>query len=264
MDFKLQNLSAEAEPADDVPTRKPNGFTISPEPLISDVVSGGQEGESTTLPRSYGTQSLWLMPRDPQSFFACWDIDWNVVFRDGRPADRKVHLRVFSPSEETMLEVEPMAGTCHVAVARADESYNAEIGYYGAGGAWVPVATSTATASALGTSDEKAAPDFATIPFHLSFQRMIDLFRASKRENESLTAMLAALHERAASGAEAAMLSAPERELARALEEATAGQPPADARDALAHDLWALPSLQRIIGFGGTSPVGPFGSSRTR
>ena len=70
--------------------------------------------------------------------------------------------------------------------------------------------------------------DFATVPFHLSFQRIVDLLQVTQQENATLTAMLADLSERM----NYASLTAEQRELARALETARSGaKASAAARD---------------------------------
>jgi hypothetical protein len=100
--------------------------------------------------------------------------------------------------------------------------------------------------------------DFATVPFHLTFQHMIDLLRVSKRENESLTAMLADLRTRASDPQN--RLSDQERDLAQILQDADSGPRSADQSRG-----WTQQRLERILGFGGSSPAGAFGgSSRTR
>jgi hypothetical protein len=205
------------------------------------------------------------MARDPHSLFAYWDIDWTEVFRTQTPRDRKVHLRVARSdgAEEASVEVEPLSGSCHVNVTSGDELYTAELGYYQPPGVWNSVAISIPVATPPDNVEQADAPDFATVPFHLSFQRLIDLFRVSKYENESLTGMLAELRERAASDETSGTMSEHEREIVRAIDDAVAES--SSERDEAAPgetpDLWVQQNLERILGFGrsGTSPESGFG-----
>ena len=240
-------------------------FSVSAEPVVENGNKADAELETEdSLPSSYGSQTLYLMARDPHSLFAYWDIDWTEAFSAGAPSDRKVHLRVTRSDgeEETTLEVEPLAGSCYVDVATGDESYTAELGYYEPAGTWNSVAISMPVATPPDTIEKAESPDFSTVPFHISFQRMIDMFRVSKHENESLTSMLADLRERAASETTSSPITEEEREIVRAIDDAVAqsGNPPTSAASP---DLWIQQNLERVLGFGArtTSPEGGFGGS---
>ncbi|PYJ74949.1 MAG: hypothetical protein DME77_10455 [Verrucomicrobia bacterium] len=108
-------------------------------------------------------------------------------------------------------------------------------------------------------ADEKDV-DFATIPLHLSFQRLIDLLRASS--TDALTEIIARLQKRALSDEDGEMLSPEEREILRAmnlsLDEIGA------ARRAFM-DRAANRKLRKrteaILGFGSSSPMNGFGGS---
>lgn len=276
MPYKLEPQPGDrsAEPVGSVPTEStadPSDdatFRVSAEPVVENGHGGGAAEARTAsdagLPTSYGSQALYLMARDPHSLFAYWDIDWAATFRAQKPRDRKVHLRVSRSDgeEETTLEVEPMAGSCYVDVTSGDEQYTAEIGYYEPADVWHSVAISMPVATPPDSIEQAEAPDFATVPFHLSFQRMIDLFRVSKHENASLTAMLADLRERAASESGSRTMTDEEREIVRAIDDAEA-QSAADRTGTESPDLWVQQNLEKILGFGrsGTSPTGGFGGS---
>ena len=201
------------------------------------------------------------MARDPQSLFAYWDIDWRAAFGEKTPRARRVHLRILNPdgSEQTALEVEPMAGSCEVAVEDADRAYYGEIGYFDRNGDWQAVRRSeTVTVPAARESDGDEV-DFATVPFHLSFQRMIDALRVVKEENQSLTAMLSDLRTRAAT-AEQEAVTEQEHEVAQALEAAVSAQPSSESSSQPA-DLWAHHKLEAVPGFGNASLSRAFGGS---
>jgi hypothetical protein len=204
------------------------------------------------------------MPRDPHSIFAYWDVDWHRAFGEKLPTDRKAHLRVFDAegSQRTELEVEPMAGSCYVSVADADESYSAELGYYSPAGTWNSLATSASAATPPEVSGATGFPEFATVPFHLSFQHMVDLLRVYKQENESLTAMLNELRQREASSAPVLNhATADQQNLARAVEAAASQQPAPAPAASSSPDLWQRQNFSSTIGSGGFSPSGGFGGS---
>lgn len=251
---------AAAEPDDD------STFRVSASPVVENgnghAAVEAMGAAEAGLPSSYGSQSLYLMARDPHSLFVYWDIDWAETFREQKPRDRKVHLRVSRSDgeEETALEVEPMAGSCYVEVTSGDEQYTAEVGYYEPPNVWHSVAISMPVATPPDSVDQAEAPDFATVPFHLSFQRMIDLARVAKHENASLTAMLSDLRQRAASESGSSNMTQEEREIVQAIDDAVA-ESAADPAQTEAPDLWVQQNLEKILGFGRsvTSPASGFG-----
>ena len=272
MAYKLEPQPGDRRPAGDPADAADVGdaetsFRVSSQPVVengkaaSDDAATAEAGD--VLPSSYGTQTLYLMARDPHSLFAYWDVDWTEAFREQMPRDRKVHLRVSRSdgTEETSLEVEPMAGSCYIDVTDGDESYTADLGYYQPPGTWNSVAISMPVATPPDTTEQAEAPDFATVPFHISFQRMIDMFRVSKHENESLTAMLSDLRARAASDVGSAAMTDEEREIVQAIDDAVAQSSSAATSAGETPDLWVQQNLQRILGFGArtTSPEGGFG-----
>lgn len=213
------------------------------------------------MPRSYGTETLSLLARDPHTVFAFWDIDWNAAFRGLAAKERKVHLRLLNSegTEQTAVEVEPMAGSCYITVASADAAYSGEIGYYHPAANWNCLATSALVTTPPDAYAADTEVDFATVPFHLSFQRMVDLLQVTKHENETLTAMLADLSERVTS-AKRASLTPEQRELARVVEIARSTADTSAATRAPNPRLQQ--KLERILGFGSSSsPTSGFGGS---
>jgi hypothetical protein len=122
MEFKLnQNPSTGAGTpgANGFVSDEEGSFTISASPVVEEVEPNEATAEQGELPRSYGTQSVWLMPRDPHSIFAYWDVDWHLALGEKLPTNRKAQLRLFSAdgSQLTEREVEPMAASCYLDVA---------------------------------------------------------------------------------------------------------------------------------------------------
>src|SRR5581483_7570942 len=95
--------------------------------------------------------------------------------------------------------------------------------------------------------------DLATIPFHLSFQRLIDAFRSSNGDN--ITQIVSGLQKRAVSEEERALLTPEEWELIRGMDLSVEDM--AAARDEfLSHKSKASRrQLESLLGFGGSSPA---------
>ena len=215
------------------------------------------------LPRSYGGAFLFAIARDPHTLFAYWDIDWAEVFGDNPPADRKVHLRALwhEGMEESTAAVEPMAGSHLISVKHARSCYRIEIGYYAPDDVWNSVAISAAVITPPDDVAESGPIDVATIPFHLSFQRIVDAFRGSKYDGDALAEIVGRLQHHA-DHSDAAMPEN-ERELLRALESGLGGTDAAQrSRLRNAQDVFgARQRIESILGFGATSPAHG-GSSR--
>ena len=240
-------------------------YSVSAEPLIASSPGAASASGQTRqeLPASYGTQILTLMARDPQSLFAYWDVNWAAVFSEHAPKDRKVHLRILDEQDAVAVtvEVEPMAGSCYVTVPSPGASYTAKIGYFHPANAWNEVAVSEAVMTPPAVLSDSTAVDFATVPFHLSFQRMLDEFRISKHERDSLTDVLAQLRERATGSDGGRGLTPQEQEVVQAIDDAIAQEPVPESAPANVPELSWEPHLERIFGFGNSSLSEGFGGS---
>lgn len=240
-------------------------FILSNDPIVTHEHSRAQAGSLPDyenlgeLPRSYGTAFLFAIARDPHNVFAYWDVDWPATFGDAPPPDRKVCLRVLwhEGIEESKVSVEPMAGSHLLSVVHARSSYRIELGYYAPENVWNSVAISSAVITPPDdvAENESESVDVATIPFHLSFQRIVDAFRGSKYDGDALAEIIGQLQHHADTSD--AALPEEERELLRALE---AVQPAEDARERTrlrnAQPVFATrEKVESILGFGATSPM---------
>jgi len=138
-------------------------------------------GNGLELARFHGPQRLIAIARDPRTIFAYWNVDWWTVFRDALPVDRQVHLRLHCADglEEREITVEPMAGMHYLTILQRHRACRVEIGYYLPADVWHSVATSNEIAIPSAETFEAEHVDLATIPFHLSFQKLVDLFGAT-------------------------------------------------------------------------------------
>jgi len=242
------------------------GYRISNGPVVrlarSDPKLPEDLSDVIELPRVYGEPLLFAVARDPHTLFAYWIIDWSSIFENSAPVDRQVHVRVqrADGTEETGAGVEPMAGSCYFTVSQPRESYRVEIGYYQPKNIWNSVARSELVTMPPESVAESSDVDLATMPFHLSFQRLIDLFRASN--TDALTEIVSRLQKRAVSEEDRRLLSAEEWEVLRAMN-LSLDEIGAARRAFLNRGNGA--ALRRraeaLLGFGASSPSRGFGGS---
>jgi hypothetical protein len=243
-----------------------DGFRVSGGPVIrlaEDEESSSVRafGDVVELPRLHGPPILFAIARDPRTIFTYWNIDWPTIFAKTAPVDRQVHLRVRSADGiEASAAVEPMAGDYYLTVPQPRGTYRVEIGYYQPPDVWHSVATSDQVNMPPDSVAENADLDLATIPFHLSFQRLIDLFRASNRD--ALAEIISRLQKRALTDEEHELLSAEEWEILRAMNLSLSDI--AAARRAFKERASSENLRKRteaILGFGSSSPARGFGES---
>jgi hypothetical protein len=243
-------------------------YSVSKRPVVSGrKTRSGNRGkknqeEHGELPRSYGQPIIFAIARDPRTLFVYWDLDWPTIFAITRPHDRKVLLRVYESSgtQESEIEVEPLAGSCYVPVSQPRAAYRVEIGYFHPESIWNSVGTSVDVITPPDAIADGSEVDVVTVPFHLSFQRMIDAFRGSKTDGEALTELISRLQKRTMPDDASAPLSVEESELLIALGSNIAEMNSWTNAGAAAFEK----RLESILGFGSTSPANGFsGSSRS-
>ena len=162
--------------------------------------------------RFHGPPRLLAMARDPSTIFAYWNVDWPTIFKNAPPVDRQVHLRVHSADglEEKEAAVEPMAGMHYLTMSQRHRACRIEIGYYQPADVWNSVATSNEIMMSSAEVSENEQVDLATIPFHLSFQQLVDLFGVN---DEAVAAVISRFQTRAVSSARYEKLSSEERKI---------------------------------------------------
>jgi hypothetical protein len=164
------------------PTRR-GYFRVCREPVVH--LAGdarlSDASEKTPLPRVYDAPILFALARDKCTIFAGWNIDWPSVFQKDMPKDRQIYLRVTGSdgSEQKRVAVEPMLAMHYLTISGLHGPYRVEIGYYQPVDTWHSIASSDDVKMPLEGSSEIAEVDVATIPFHLNFQRLVNLFGAS-------------------------------------------------------------------------------------
>ena len=217
--------------------------------------------DSAGLPRVYGPPIVFAIARDSRTIFVSWNIDWLSVFEKAMPVDRQVHLRVYRADglEEKSAAVEPMAGIHYVTTSEPHGFYHVEIGYYQPADIWHSVAMSNEVVMPPDGIAETVDVDLATIPFHVSFQQLFDLFGATN--DAELAAVISRFQKHVLSSEERARLSPEEKRILRELrgsvsEIATEWRAFDDIDDE------KLTSRTRaLLGFGSSSPFRGFGES---
>ena len=257
-----EKTTDESEPA----APRSRDYRVSNGPVVrlsqSDSKLPSDLADAIELPRVYGAPLLFAIARDPRTLFVYWSVDWSAIFENSAPVDRQVHLRVHrsDESEEITEAVEPMAGNCYVSVSEPRETYRVEIGYYQPENVWNRVAISEQAKMPPDRVTENAEVDVATIPFHLSFQRLIDLFRASN--TDALSEIISRLQQRAVTEEDRALLTEEEWEILRAMNLSL--DQIGESRRAFAGRKNGVALRRRaeaLLGFGATSPARGFSES---
>ncbi len=193
--------------------RKKGAFQIAQEPVTAGNAPEGAAPEASqpsdeaqrpqapafedlgSLPATYHQDHLFLIARDPRWLFAYWDFD----FARFHPSEMRYgYVQFFlkisreDGGQEASVEIKPEARNWYVAVNHPDTTYVAEIGYFGKEGEWRSVAASQrAHTPPDSLAADTNAVDFATVPAHLSFERLLELVQERMSDGETLIAALA-------------------------------------------------------------------------
>ena len=232
------------------------GFRICKKPLVHVAADDERDNVGDSVGRSgeYGAPILFAIARDPRTIFTSWNIDWLSLFEKAVPVDRQVHLRMYGADglAEKTVAVEPMAAMHYLTTSGAHSSYRVEIGYYQPADAWHSIAMSPEIAMPPCGVSEATDVDLATIPFHVGFQQLLNLFRTATQTR--LATVLSQFQKRALSGEERTRLSPEQKrilcKLDVSLSDIAAARRAFDEADSekLARRTGAL------LGFGASSP----------
>ncbi len=171
-------------------SKRSKGKTPSPSPGAADPLENLGE-----LPRGYNTETVFLVAREPHWLFTYWDLDI------ARHPGGKTFLRVLKGGREIEQEIEVAFETrnWYVPVAAAGACYVVEIGFY-RGLVWNVLGRSTEVLTPTDTLSEDEVFEYATIPLHLSFQRMVESIRPALARGEAPVEVLARLQHEARTG----------------------------------------------------------------
>src|SRR5437762_5995215 len=195
-------------------------FKICGEPVVGlgTAIESSDVDNSISLPRFCERLVLFAIARDEHTIFVSWDVDWPSVFGKAMPLDRQVHLRLIAADgfEQKRIAVEPMLGSFYVPVSQPRATYRVELGYYPPDRGWKSVAISDPVAMPANAPSENMQVDLATVPFHISFQKLVD--QLGLTNGDPLVTALSRLQDRIVAFAERELDPAPpDREILRAL-----------------------------------------------
>lgn len=142
------------------------------------------------LPHSYGTDTIFLVAQEPHWLFTYWDIDI------ARHPGGQTFLRVYIAEDKIEAEIEVPFETrnWYIPVKVAGASYTVEIGYY-RGSIWNLIARSVTIQTPPDRISDSENFDYATIPLHLSFQKLMENIQTAIRSGETLIQALARLQK---------------------------------------------------------------------
>jgi hypothetical protein len=182
-------------------------FTVQPDPVIPVAETDDAhkfeitEGEPPVpefedlgeLSDRYGSDTLFLIARDPHWLFCYWDIGW-----DRHALAGGAFLRLYCGADlESEVEVERSAPNWYLPARKGGAEYRAEIGGYDTTGAWVEIARSNPTETPASSLGPESAPAFATVPFDVTFHRLLDLVAGHALPGEDLAETIARLERQA-------------------------------------------------------------------
>ena len=144
------------------------------------------------LPRCYGDERIFVVAQEPHWLFCYWDytltegIDGALFLRHGRIGAERPEAEVPVPAE---------TNSWYLSVRDADADYYVELGHYN-GGHWKTLTRSATVLTPRDTLAGFGEAVFANMPFHATFQQLVEKLRGEMREGESLAQALARLQGR--------------------------------------------------------------------
>jgi hypothetical protein len=198
--------------ANGVPSKKSGAFQISAQPVTDEAAESeahkfeiGSATESPVgevpayedlgeLPATYFEDTLFLVARDPRWLFSYWDFDWGrFAAQNFRGAVKQFFLKVVTTAgvDEALIEINPEARNWYVPVSTPDTAYSAELGFFDPVGGWQRIVQSGVAVTPADALASDTVADFATVPAHLTFERLLDLVKEKMTEGESLISALA-------------------------------------------------------------------------
>jgi hypothetical protein len=184
-------------------SKKKSASRVTPDPVRSEETQGERSKRQApvepadklkyedlgSLPTGYG--EVFLIARDPHWLFTYWDFDYSKF-----PTPRKLFLEVYRNDElESTVEINEIARNWYIPVQAAASEYSVVFGYRDAQDVW----TSVGKAGPTQTPPESISPNwdtqFATVPFHLSFNFLLDVIAAARSEGQALTETLGRLQQ---------------------------------------------------------------------
>src|SRR6516225_9508442 len=143
------------------------------------------------LPSGYG--EMFAIARDPHWLYAYWDFDYSKF-----SATRKLFLEVTcNGNHEAEVEINEIARNWYIPVQSADAEYTVTFGYRDAKGVWTGVGKAGPTRTPAESISPNWETQFATVPFHLGFNFLLDVMASARTQGKNLAEALAGLQQQA-------------------------------------------------------------------
>lgn len=170
---------------------QPKGFKVKEAAEVEEIGKAPSEdfGALGELPHGYGVDTIFLIAQEPHWLFTYWDID--ITKHPGGAACLRYYA---GESLEGEVEVPFETRNWYLPVKLAATEYFVEIGYY-RDAKWKIIARSVPVTTPPDSVTASEDFDYATIPFHLSFQRLIDNLESATRAGEDLLSAVARLQQ---------------------------------------------------------------------
>jgi hypothetical protein len=180
--FKLREIPAAQGATEGPATEGPDSPQPPPAAPSLDIDELGE------LPQSYGSDTIFLIAQEPHWLFTYWDIDIS------RHPGGKTLLRVYQGEDTLEAEIEVPFETrnWYIPVKKAGSKYTVEIGYL-RGSVWNVIARSCTIETPTDRLSESDQFNYATIPLHLSFQKLMEGIQDAIKSGETLTNALSRL-----------------------------------------------------------------------
>ncbi len=214
---------------------QPEEFSLSQQPVIRS--RPGRNGHVTgARPITPPTDLLYLVARDPRTLFLYWEVNWPRLFAKAGLSPREVHVRIYRQdgSLAGVRGINPFLEYAYLEVDRAGAGYRCELGCF-EGEHWHGLAASGTAMTPDDRMSDDLSAKFATLPMHLTFQRMLESLRSTESEpakSDDLAERVGLLQEEARTLRQAVSAEDWQRLLAAATGPATEnGQPDPKSSD---------------------------------
>ena len=181
-------------------TQKKSSFKLRETPLAQGAAEGSDSPPPSSanppvdidqlgdLPQTYGSDTIFLIAQEPHWLFTYWDIDIS------RHPGGKTFLRVYQDERTIEAEIEVPFETrnWYIPVKHAGSKYTVEIGYH-RGTIWNVIARSFTIETPTDRLSESDQFNYATIPLHLSFQKLMERIQDAIKSGETLMTALSRL-----------------------------------------------------------------------
>ncbi len=137
-----------------------------------------------------------MIARDPSTLFLYWELNWKNLFNRAGILPRQVHLRTYGANGALRTDaIDPFKAHCYIDVPMPDTEYYCELGAF-EDDEWIPLIRSASTRTPANDFATASPPEFATLPLHLRFERLLEFFESTEAKG-TLAEEIAARQEEA-------------------------------------------------------------------